>query len=349
MEKVILHVDMDAFFASVEQMDNKNLKGKPVVVGGVSERGVVSTCSYEARKYGIHSAMPVFIARQKCPNAIFVKVRHFRYREISNKIFEIFKEVTPLVEPLSIDEAYLDLSEGNIKDGKKAAYYIKKRVFKEFGLTLSIGISYNKFLAKLASDWNKPNGIMTINKDMIPEILFPLSISKIYGLGDKSVKKLNNMGLFTVEDIYPLSKEFFYEYLGKQGIEVYERIRGVDRRKVTILRDRKSIGKERTLKRDTSDKEELLEYLEDFSKSISSILNEKEKIARTITLKYKTSSFESHTRSRTLNDYISKWDDIFKVAEEILTEETFKENIRLIGLSVSSFKEILEEEQISLF
>ena len=119
MEKVILHVDMDAFFASVEQMDNKNLKGKPVVVGGVSERGVVSTCSYEARKYGIHSAMPVFIARQKCPNAIFVKVRHFRYREISNRIFEIFKEVTPLVEPLSIDEAYLDLSEGNIKDGKK--------------------------------------------------------------------------------------------------------------------------------------------------------------------------------------------------------------------------------------
>ena len=349
MEKVILHVDMDAFFASVEQMDNKNLKGKPVVVGGVSERGVVSTCSYEARKYGIHSAMPVFIARQKCPNAIFVKVRHFRYREISNRIFEIFKEVTPLVEPLSIDEAYLDLSEGNIKDGKKAAYYIKKRVFKEFGLTLSIGISYNKFLAKLASDWNKPNGIMIINKDMIPEILFPLSISKIYGLGDKSVKKLNNMGLFTVEDIYPLPKEFFYEYLGKQGIEVYERIRGVDRRKVTILRDRKSIGKERTLKRDTSDKEELLEYLEDFSKSISSILLEKEKIARTITLKYKTSSFESHTRSRTLNDYISKWDDIFKIAKEILSEESFKENIRLIGLSVSSFKEIVEEEQISLF
>ena len=349
MEKVILHVDMDAFFASVEQMDNKNLKGKPVVVGGVSERGVVSTCSYEARKYGIHSAMPVFIARQKCPNAIFVKVRHFRYREISNRIFEIFKEVTPLVEPLSIDEAYLDLSEGNIKDGKKAAYYIKKRVFKEFGLTLSIGISYNKFLAKLASDWNKPNGIMIINKDMIPEILFPLSISKIYGLGDKSVKKLNNMGLFTVEDIYPLPKEFFYEYLGKQGIEVYERIRGVDRRKVTILRDRKSIGKERTLKRDTSDKEELLEYLEDFSKSISSILLEKEKIARTITLKYKTSSFESRTRSRTLNDYISKWDDIFKIAKEILSEESFKENIRLIGLSVSSFKEIVEEEQISLF
>ena len=154
MEKIILHVDMDAFFAAVEQKDNKELKGKPVIVGGLSERGVVSTCSYEARKYGVHSAMPVFIARQKCPNAIFVKPRFWRYKEISNKVFDIFKELTPLVEPLSIDEAYLDLSKAKIKDGKAAALYIKRRVFKELGLTLSIGISYNKFLAKLASDWN---------------------------------------------------------------------------------------------------------------------------------------------------------------------------------------------------
>lgn len=348
MDKVILHVDMDAFFASVEQKDNKELRGKPVIVGGASERGVVSTCSYEARKYGVHSAMPVFIARQKCPNGIFVKVRHWRYKEVSNRIFEIFKEVTPLVEPLSIDEAYLDLSEGSIKDGREAALYIKKRVFKELGLTLSIGISYNKFLAKLASDWNKPNGIMEITKEMIPKVLLKLPISKIYGLGAKSVSKLNNMGFFYIEDLHSVSKGFLYEYLGKQGIDVYERIRGIDRREVKVIRDRKSMGKEKTLKRDTKDKNELLKYLQEFSKNISYLLKEKNKSIKTVTLKYKTSSFENHTRSRTLNDYIDKEEDIIKIANEILSEEEFLEDIRLIGLSVSSFKESLEE-QISLF
>ncbi|MBY0756145.1 DNA polymerase IV [Clostridium sardiniense] len=348
MEKVILHVDMDAFFASVEQKDNKELRGKPVIVGGVSERGVVSTCSYEARKYGVHSAMPIFIARQKCPNGIFVNVRYWRYKEVSNRVFEIFKEVTPLVEPLSIDEAYLDLSEGNIKDGREAALYIKKRVFKELGLTLSIGISYNKFLAKLASDWNKPNGIMEITKEMIPKVLLKLPISKIYGLGAKSVSKLNNMGFFNIEDLYLVSKEFLYEYLGKQGIEVYERIRGIDKREVKVVRDRKSMGKERTLKRDTKDKDELLKYLKEFSKNIAHLLKEKDKSIKTITIKYKTSSFENHTRSRTLNDYINMEEDILRIANEILNEEEFLEDIRLIGLSVSSFKESLEE-QISLF
>ena len=202
MDKIILHVDMDAFFAAVEQVDNPKLKGKPVIVGGVSERGVVSTCSYEARKYGVRSAMPIFIAQKLCPHGIYLKVRYYRYKEISNKIFTIFKEITPLVEPLSIDEAFLDLSESKFNDGLEAAQYIKRRVFQEVGLTLSIGISYNKFLAKLASDWNKPNGIKIITKEMIPDVLKPLPVSKIYGLGEKSVKKLNNMGMFKVDDLY---------------------------------------------------------------------------------------------------------------------------------------------------
>ena len=170
---------MDAFFASVEQADNPKFKGKPVIVGGVSERGVVSTCSYEARKFGVRSAMPIFIAQRLCPHGIYLKVRYYRYKEISNRVFEIFREVTPIIEPLSIDEAYLDLTEGRFNDGLEAANYIKKRVFEEVGLTLSIGISYNKFLAKLASDWNKPNGIMIITENMIPDILKPLPISKI--------------------------------------------------------------------------------------------------------------------------------------------------------------------------
>lgn len=227
MHRIILHVDMDAFFASVEQLDNPQLRGKPVIVGGVSERGVVSTCSYEARKFGVKSAMPVFMAQRLCPKGHFVRVRYHRYKEISNKIFAIFREVTQFVEPLSIDEAYLDVTNSRFLSGMEAAIYIKSRVLKEIGLTLSIGISYNKFLAKLASDWNKPNGIKVIDKDMIPKILLPLSISKIHGLGKKSVQRLNNMGIYIIKDLYPLNKEFFLEYLGKSGLDIYERIRGI--------------------------------------------------------------------------------------------------------------------------
>ncbi|MGG7176550.1 DNA polymerase IV [Clostridium paraputrificum] len=348
MDRIILHVDMDAFFASVEQRDNPTLKGKPVIVGGVGERGVVSTCSYEARKYGVHSAMPGFIARNKCPMGIFIPGRYWRYKEVSDEIFEVFKEVTPLIEPLSIDEAFLDLSESKFDDGYKAALYIKERVKKELGLTLSIGISYNKFLAKLASEWNKPNGIMVINKDMVPDILLPLSISKIFGLGKKSVQRLNNMGIFTVEDLYQLPKSFFLEYMGKLGIEIYDRIRGIDNREVKVFRERKSVGKETTLKTNTMDKEELLEHISVFSKQISAILVNKKMLGKTITLKYKTKEFESHTRSKTLNNYICDSEDIYNVCKELLEAEELYDEIRLIGVSVSSFKES-KVEQLTLF
>lgn len=347
MKKIILHVDMDAFFASVEQGDNPYLKGKPVIIGGTSERGVVSTCSYEARKFGVHSAMPVFMAKSLCPLGIFLPVRMERYKEVSNKIFNIFKEVTPLIEPLSIDEAFLDLEESKFTNGKEAAFYIKNRVKKELGLNLSIGISYNKFLAKFASDWNKPNGLKIITEDMLPEILFPLSISKIYGLGKKSADKLNNMGLFTVKDLYELPLEFFIEYMGKQGIEIYERIRGIDKREVTTFRERKSVGKERTFKSNIGDKEELKKYLKFFSKEISDILTSKNILAKTVTLKYKTESFKNHTRSKTLNDYICSKEEILNIALELIDNETFNEDLRLIGLSVSSFKET-EVEQLRL-
>ena len=348
MNRIILHVDMDAFFASVEQKDNPKLKEKPVIVGGVSERGVVSTCSYEARKYGIHSAMPCFIARNKCPMAIFVPVRYWRYKEISNRIFDIFKEVTDIIEPLSIDEAFLDITESKFKSGKDAALYIKRRVKDELGLTLSIGISYNKFLAKLASDWNKPNGIMIITKDMIPDLLLPLPISKIFGLGKKSVAKLNNMGIFTIDELYQLPKEFFIEYMGKFGLDIYYRIRGEDNREVTVSRERKSIGKERTLKSNTLDKEELLQFIKEFSIQISDILNSKNIKGKTITVKYKTGEFENHTRSKTLNNYISSWQDIYNVARDIIENEILNDELRLIGLSISSFDKG-KVEQIKFF
>lgn len=348
MNRTILHVDMDAFFASVEQLDQPYLRGKPVIVGGVSERGVVCTCSYEARKYGVHSAMPGFMARNKCPMGIFVPVRYWRYKEISDKIFSIFREITPIVETLSIDEAFLDLTGTEYEDGRKTAIYIKERVFKEIGLTLSIGISYNKFLAKLASDWNKPNGIMEITEDMIPDILLPLSISKIYGLGKKSVEKLNNMGIFTVRDLYELPKEFYLEYMGRWGIEIYDRIRGIDKREVKVNQERKSVGKERTLKNNTSDKEELLMYIREFSKEISEILTRKNTAGKTVTLKYKTSEFESHTRSKTIANYIYTEEEIYEVSKELLEGEDFEDELRLIGVTISSFKE-REVEQLTLF
>lgn len=338
MDTVIIHVDMDAFFASVEVLDNPSLKGKPVIVGGTSNRGVVATCSYEARRFGVRSAMPIFMAKELCPNAVFVKPRFWRYKEISNNIFNIFRDITPYVEPLSIDEAYLDVSYTN-KNPIDIANYIKNKVKKDIGLTLSVGISYNKFLAKLASDWNKPNGLKIITKEMVPKILFPLPINKIYGLGSKSVKRLNNIGIFTVEELYKLPENIFIEYFGKFGHDIYDRIRGIDNRKVITSRERKSIGKETTLRVDTDEIGELKEYIKEFSSDISSILKNKNVSGKTITLKIKTSSFINHTKSRTLNSYIREENDLYNEAIDILENLQLEETIRLIGLSISSLKE----------
>jgi len=327
-----------AFFAAIEVADNKSLKGKPVIVGGTGERGVVSTANYEARAYGVHSALPIYMARSKCPNGIFLPVRYGRYKEVSDKIFNILYEVTPLIEPLSIDEAYLDITAAK-DDPITIANFIKRRVMEETELTISIGLGFNKFVAKLASDWNKPNGLKIIRREDIPRIFFPLPIDKVYGLGQKSVSRLNNIGIFTIEDLYKLPKEFMIEYLGKFGIEIYERIRGIDNREVEVSRERKSIGRETTLKRDTNKKDELRPYLKEFADDIASMMGMSNTKGRTVTIKTKTSDFVSHTKSRTLPRYIFNREDIYSEACSILDELEFKENVRLIGLSVSSFKE----------
>ncbi|WP_163192998.1 DNA polymerase IV [Clostridium thermarum] len=347
MDKVIMHVDMDAFFAAVEALDNPALRGKPVIVGGTSERGVVATCSYEARAYGVRSAMPIYMAKANCPHGVFLPTRYWRYKEISNKIFHIFYQVTNLVEGLSIDEAYLDIT-ALYKNPIDVAVYIKNKVKRETGLTISVGISYNKFLAKLASDWNKPDGLKIITKDMIPKILYPLSVDKVYGLGKKSTKKLNDIGIFTIEDLYKLPRDLMIEFFGKFGNEIYDRIRGIDRREVTISRERKSIGKETTLLVDTDNKLELMEYLKIFSRAISNLLKNKNMSGNNITVKIKTSSFLSHTRSRTLQQYINDENDIFREAASILEDMKFEEKIRLIGLSVSNLKEN-KIEQLTLW
>lgn len=347
LDRVILHVDMDAFFAAVEVLDNPDLKGMPVIVGGVSERGVVSTCSYEARRFGVRSAMPVFIAREKCPNAIFVPVRHWRYAQISKEIFNILYSITDKVEQVSIDEGYLDITHIN-KPPVKVAMEIKRRIKSEIGLTISVGISYNKFLAKLASDWNKPDGLKVITREMVPKVLFPLPIKKVHGLGNKSVERLNNIGVYTVEDLYKFPLQFFYEYFGKFGVEIYERIRGEDNREVTVERERKSIGRETTLSNDTNDKEELKKYIEEFSYDIEEYLKRENMKGKTVTLKIKTSSFENHTKSKTLNRYVDGKEEIFKEGCNILESVELHETLRLIGLSVSTLKDE-EVEQLTLF
>ncbi|MGB9779513.1 MAG: DNA polymerase IV [Caldanaerobacter sp.] len=343
MKRKIIHVDMDAFFASIEQQDNPEYRGKPVIVGGLSGRGVVSTCSYEARKYGIHSAMPMYMAKKLCPQGIFLPVRRKRYEEVSEQIFKILYDITPLVEPVSIDEAYLDVTYVD-KNPEDIALEIKKRVKDVTGLTVSVGISYNKFLAKLASDWNKPDGLMVITEDMIPEILKPLPVTKVHGIGEKSAEKLRSIGIDTIEDLLKLSQEDLIKLFGKTGVEIYNRIRGIDERPVETMREVKSIGKEKTLERDTKSKELLMQYLKEFSEIVSEELIKQRLYCRTVTVKIKTADFAVHTRSKTVDKYMKFSEDIYKIAKEILGNWKLEQYVRLIGLSVSNLSPIKYEQ-----
>lgn len=329
-----LHLDMDAFFASVEEVDNPSLRGKPVIVGGRSQRGIVTTCNYEARKYGIHSAMPIFMARERCPHGIYLPGRMSRYQEISRKVFSLLREITPRIEPLSIDEAYMDISGIEMKP-EELANMIKERVLEETGLTLSVGVSYNKFLAKLASDWNKPNGFMKITKDMMPQILFPLSVGKVYGIGAKSRKKLEDIGIYTIEDLYGLSEDFLVDFFGKWGKEIYDRIRGIDPREIETTRERKSIGVERTF-RPTRDKKLLDKFLMDYAKELEDDLIKRNLHGRTLTVKIKDEDFESHTKSRTYHRYISDKDEIYELSRTLFDEMEWDKSLRLLGISLSN-------------
>jgi DNA polymerase-4 len=348
MERKILHVDMDAFFASVEQLDHPEYRNKPVIVGGSSDRGVVATCSYEARKYGVHSAQPAYMARKLCPDGIFVHGNHKRYSEVSKAVFRILHEICDKVQVVSIDEAYLDVTDLYYSP-MYIAKYIKKKVKDEIGLTLSVGISYNKFLAKLASDWNKPDGIKMITRDMVPDILKPLPIRKVHGLGAKSVEKLNKIGIFTIGDLLAYNEDFLESYLGKFGKEIFERINGIDDRPVDVSSgDRKSIGTETTLSKDLSEKSEIEHYFKGFSEKISDIMKKKNVVAKTVTIKLKTKDFDSHTRSRTVNISVQEAEDIFQIAKELLNEYDLSIPVRLVGIAVSNLED-MSTIQLSFF
>lgn len=343
----IIHLDMDAFYAAVEERDNPSLKGFPVVVGGSSDHGVVTTANYIARKYGIHSAMPIFKAKKLCPNAYYIKPRIGKYGEVSREVFNILYEFTDLVEQVSIDEAYLDVSQIN-KCPLRIAREIKEEVLKRTGLTMSVGISYNKFLAKLASDWNKPNGIKIISPDQVPDILFPLKVKSVHGIGPKSAKRLNNIGIYTIKDLIQLQEDFLIDLFGKSGREVYNRIRGIDNREVNIFRQRKSLGTENTLEKGIWDKDKLIPYLKEFTKEISESLIFKNLHGRTITLKVKYSNFTVHSRSRTLGNHTNSQDEIYQTALSLIDEISFDDEIRLIGLSISNLISV-DLKQLSLF
>lgn len=343
----ILHIDMDAFYASVEEADNPSLKGTPVIVGGKNKHSIVTTCNYEARKFGVHSAMPIFMAKKLCPHANFVPNRKGRYDEVSKKVFEIFYTITNQVEKVSIDEAYMDIK--NIDEKPlDLARRIQNEVFEKTDLTLSIGISYNKFLAKLASDWKKPKGITIIDHKMIPDILLPLPIKKVHGIGPKTEKRLNSIGIYTIEDLYALSEDFLTEMFGKKGPEIFQRIRGIDNRIVDTNRERKSLGTERTFMEASNELSVLSDYLKSFSKEISGSMKEKNIYGRTVTLKAKYSDFKVITRSLTLNDDINDESTIYNTALILLTEINLDKKLRLIGLSLSNLSEE-GAEQLSIF
>ncbi len=329
---------MDAFYASVEQMDNPALRGKPVAVGGSENRGVVSAASYEARKFGVRSAISGVLAKKYCPEIIFVRPRFDRYKEISNKIHKIFHEYTDLVEPLSLDEAYLDVTQ-NKKGNPSAsllAQEIRLRILNEVGLTASAGISVNKFVAKIASDINKPNGQKTVNPDEIIPFLEELPIRKFYGVGKVTTEKMYQLGIFTGADLKTKSVEFLEKHFGKSGTFYYNVVRGIHNSEVKPSRIAKSVAAEHTFDVNLSSEIFMLEQLERIATSLEKRLKKHKISGKTVTLKIKYSDFTQQTRSKTLPYFISDKSLILEVVEELLYQERMKDSVRLLGISLNN-------------
>jgi len=342
----IIHIDMDAFFASVEQLDNPELRGKAIAVGGSSERGVVAAASYQARKFGVKSAMSSIKAKRLCPELIFVKARFDRYKEISRKIRKIFYEYTDLVEPLSLDEAYLDVTQN--KKGNPSATLIAKeirsKIKQKTGLTASAGISINKFIAKVASDINKPNGQKTVPPEEIIGFLEKLEIREFYGIGKVTAEKMYRYGIFTGKDLKEKSREFLIEHFGKSGNFYFDVVRGIHLSEVKPSRIRKSLGAERTFHKNISSEIFMLERLENIAEEIENRLLKNKVAGKTITLKIKYSDFSLQTRSKTLPLYISRKDLILETAKELLYQEKMRESVRLLGISLSNLNTSLPKK-----
>ena len=332
----IIHVDMDAFYASVEQMDNPELKGKPLAVGGSEVRGVVSAASYEARKFGVRSAISGIQAKKLCPDLIFVPPRFDRYKEISKQIRKIFLDYTDLVEPLSFDEAYLDVTE-NKKGNPSAtliAQEIRKRIFDEVGLTASAGISVNKYVAKIASDYNKPNGQKTVNPDEVESFLEKLDVKKFYGVGKVTAEKMYQLGIFTGYDLKQKPIEYLEKNFGNSGMHYFQIVRGIHNSAVKPNRKIKSVGAERTFGENLSSEIFMEERLLSIAKELEKRLQKSKISGKTITLKIKYSDFTLQTRSKTLPYFVNDKHIIVDVAKDLLYQERLKNSVRLLGISV---------------
>ncbi len=330
---------MDAFFASIEQKDTPAFQGKPLIVGGRPEtRGVVAACSYEARRFGVHSAMPCSQAIRLCPHAIFTKPRMDRYREISTQLMAIFRRFTPLVEPLSLDEAFLDVTTNNQNHPSATilAQKIRSEIFEELHLTASAGVSFNKFLAKVASDYKKPNGLTTIPPDKAVDFLSVLPIRRFFGVGKVTEKKMLRLGIKTGHDLRRMDKDTLICHFGKTGLFLYDIVRGIDNRPVEPTRERKSIGSETTLCCDTNDKNEIHTILSHLAEQIEYSLKKKQTGGYTLTLKVRYQDFTTITRSQTVQAPIYSSAGILSLVPGLLaTTRVGAAKVRLLGLSIS--------------
>lgn len=339
-ERHILHIDMDAFFASVEQMDNPKLAGRPLIVGGNPEgRGVVAACSYQARKFGVRSALSAARAIKLCPHAVFVSPRKERYKEVSLQIMAIFRESAPRIEPLSLDEAFLDISEthSSIDDAAHTAETIRSRIFNEVGLTCSAGVSYNKFLAKIASDINKPDGLTIIRREEAQQFLASLDIGKFHGVGKVTEKKMNSFGIRYGRDLLRFERGELDRFFGKAGSYFYDIVRGIDTRPVEPRKGRKSIGTETTFATDIDDMQQIMEVIETLACKVEYALHAKGARGTTLTLKVRYHDFNTITRSQTLPTPIRSFQEIMEPIPKLLSStEVGKKKIRLLGITVSN-------------
>ena len=338
--KKIIHVDMDAFFAAVEERDHPEYRGKPVIVGGKpNSRGVVSTCNYIARKYGVHSAMPSSQAARLCPHAIFVHSNFAAYNEAAEIVREIFYEYTDLVQPVSIDEAYLDvtINKKNIASATKIAEEIRQSIFQRTQLTASAGVSYNKFLAKTASEINKPDGLFIIRPGEAAKILNELPIGKFHGVGKVTEKKMKRMGIENGSDLKTWTLPELMKNFGKVGSYYYNIVRGIDDREVTTFSTRKSIGKETTFAQDIDDIDEMCEVMEKIALRIQPNLIEKKIMAKTLTIKIKFANFDVTNRSKTFQTEFNDLNFIAEQAKDLL-RTTIINNcaVRLLGISLTN-------------
>lgn len=339
---------MDAFYASVEQRDNPELRGLPVAVGGSAERGVVAAASYEARAFGVRSAMASSIAARRCPNLIFVKPDFEKYRAVSQQIRDIFFEYTSLVEPLSLDEAYLDVTTNHkgLPSATLIAKEIRERIWEETQLRASAGISINKFLAKVASDINKPNGQKTIPPNEVDAFLMQLPIEKFYGIGKKTTERFHSMNVFRGADLIEVDLMLLKSRFGKAGQHYYNIVRGIQHSEVVSNRERKSVGVEETFSTDLESEESMMAALYKLAEKLVYRLERAQRKGRTITLKLKNSDFEIQTRSHTIPDVTDDLNQIMETVSELFHQSIPQDPIRLLGITVSNFG--IEEKEVQL-